>query len=100
MQTLVIYDIENDNIRNKMAEICKDYGLERIQYSAFLGELNHNKREELFLKLRKNLQRKKGNIQLFPICEKDLHLRKIYIIEEEGNKKCLTDKINSPKNKQ
>lgn len=77
MQTLIIYDIESDKIRNKAAEYCKDYGLQRIQFSAFLGDINRNRREELFLKLKKLLGQAKGNIQLIPLCDKDYRLRKI-----------------------
>lgn len=33
----LFYDIENDGIRNKIAETCKDYGLERIQFSGFMA---------------------------------------------------------------
>jgi hypothetical protein len=39
MQSLLIYDIPDDRARQKVADACLDYGLERIQYSAFLGEL-------------------------------------------------------------
>ena len=77
MQTLIIYDIESDRIRNKIAEFCKDYGLQRIQYSAFMGDINRNRREELFLKLTKLLGRERGNIQIMPMCEKDFALRKV-----------------------
>jgi len=81
MQTLIIYDIESDKIRNKAAEYCKDYGLKRIQFSAFLGDMNRNRREELFLKLKKLLGQAKGNIQLIPLCDKDYGLRKITVNE-------------------
>ena len=47
MQTLVIFDIPSNKIRNKIGEACKDYGLSRIQKSSFLGDLNNNRREEL-----------------------------------------------------
>ena len=30
---VLIYDIEEDKIRNRVADICLDYGLERIQFS-------------------------------------------------------------------
>ena len=76
MQCLVIYDIVADSVRSKVADICLDYGLQRIQYSAFMGELNRNRQEELMQKLKRRLGRAEGNIQLFPICEKDLRLRK------------------------
>ncbi len=75
MQTLVIYDIPDDKIRYKIADRCKDAGLARIQYSAFIGDLNHNRREQLYHRLRKTLGKREGNIQLYPICDKDIKLR-------------------------
>ena len=41
---VLIYDIENDRVRTRVSEICLDYGLERIQFSAFFGKLNRNRR--------------------------------------------------------
>ena len=40
MRYLLIYDIAHDGVRTKVADVCLDYGLQRIQYSAFLGELS------------------------------------------------------------
>lgn len=76
MNTLVIYDITEDKIRKKVSEVCKDYGLSRIQWSAFFGKLNSNMREELYLKLIKTLKNNDGNIQLYAICSKDISLKK------------------------
>jgi len=53
LSTLVIYDVEDDWARTRVAEACKDFGLERIQYSCFRGKLSQNKREELYERLRK-----------------------------------------------
>jgi len=72
LRTLVIYDIENDKIRLKISETCLDYGLARIQYSAFLGILNRNMREELFLRLTSILDDNAGKIMLQPICQRDV----------------------------
>jgi CRISPR-associated protein Cas2 len=72
LRTLLIYDIEDDRIRLKVSETCLDYGLTRIQYSAFLGRLNRNKREELFLRLTTVLSTKAGKIFLQPICDRDV----------------------------
>ncbi|MCW2279017.1 CRISPR-associated endonuclease Cas2 [Heliophilum fasciatum] len=74
MKTLVIYDIEVDKVRTKVLNACKDYGLQHIQYSAFFGELNTNRREELRQRLRRILGTTVGKIYLFPICDKDLRL--------------------------
>lgn len=76
MKTFVIYDVEEDKVRNRVFEACKDYGLAHIQYSAFFGELNHNRREELYMRLQRTLGRKRGKIVILPVCDKDLKLLK------------------------
>ncbi|MFQ6102491.1 MAG: CRISPR-associated endonuclease Cas2 [Anaerolineae bacterium] len=83
MQCLVVYDISDDRIRGKVADTCLDYGLDRIQYSAFLGDLEPTHQEELLLKITHQLGKKAGNVQLFPICEKDWRGR-LVVIQEEG----------------
>lgn len=83
IKTLVIYDIANDKVRTKVGEACKDYGLERIQYSAFLGDINHNRRGELRQRLRRTLGEYDGNIQMYPLCEKDIRL-KVEIINDRS----------------
>lgn len=70
--TLFVYDITSDRIRNKIAQICQDYGLTRIQYSAFMGSLNSNKQEELWLKCKRQLGDGAGNLQLFVLTPQDL----------------------------
>jgi len=64
---LVIYDISNDRIRDKVATACQDYGLDRIQYSAFLGQLSRTHQEELMLRVKALLGDEEGCIQLIPI---------------------------------
>ncbi len=68
---LLVYDIVCDRARAKIADACLDYGLDRIQYSAFAGRLSRNHQEELMLRLGKILGKGVGNITLVPICEKD-----------------------------
>jgi CRISPR-associated protein Cas2 len=81
LRTLLIYDIQDDRIRLRISETCLDYGLARIQYSAFLGTLNRNKREELFLRLTSILDDNAGKILLQPICHKDV---KETLLKENG----------------
>ncbi len=66
-QVLVIYDISDDRIRSKVATACEDYGLDRLQYSAFCGRLSRNHQEELMVLLGKLLGKGDGHIQLIPI---------------------------------
>ena len=75
MKCLLVYDIPDDRVRTRVADVCLDYGLQRIQYSAFFGSLNRNLQEELMLKVKRRMGRKAGNVQLFPICHKDLRGR-------------------------
>lgn len=70
MRYLLIYDISHDGTRNKVADVCLDYGLERIQYSAFLGQLTSAHQRELLLKIRRRLGNHGANIQLFPLDER------------------------------
>ena len=70
MRYLLIYDISHDGTRLKVADACLDYGLERIQWSAFLGELTSAHRRELLLKIKQRLGRHGANIQLFPLDER------------------------------
>jgi len=82
MQTLLIYDIPDDRARTKVADVCLDYGLQRIQYSAFMGQLSRTHQEELLLKIKKKLGRKPGNVQLFPLDEHTWAKRKV--IDQRG----------------
>ncbi len=85
---LLVYDIPDDRKRGKIADACLDYGLDRIQFSAFLGWLLPTQQEELFLKVKKLLGKKQGNIQMFPVCADDWQKRKIIDqrAEERGEK--------------
>lgn len=68
---LLIYDIPDDSIRGKVADACLDYGLDRVQYSAFVGQLTANHQQELMLKIKRKLGRKPGKVSLIPVCERD-----------------------------
>ena len=72
VRTFVIYDIVEDKTRTRIADACLDFGLARVQYSAFAGMLNRNRREELFLRMREILGGEAGKILLQPVCEKDV----------------------------
>ncbi len=69
MRCLVIYDIPDDRTRTRVSDACLDYGLERVQWSAFMGELNHTLQRELLLKIRNILGKKAAKVRLLPINE-------------------------------
>ena len=82
---LVVYDIPHDGTRTKVASICEDYGLDRVQYSAFAGELQKVHQEELMAKLRRRLGKLPGKISLFAICERDWRARIEIVREANGS---------------
>ncbi|MDQ0157383.1 CRISPR-associated endonuclease Cas2 [Robertmurraya andreesenii] len=69
MKVLLIYDITEDKLRTKTANMCKDYGLFRVQYSAFFGEISKNLHGELVRRL-KHLLKDSGR-SVF--CKKKVH---------------------------
>jgi len=79
---LLVYDISDDRTRARVADACLDYGLDRIQYSAFVGRLSATHQDELMLKLKKTLGRKAGHIRLYSLCQKDWESCRV--IENEG----------------
>ena len=75
MRCLLVYDISDDRLRARVADACLDYGLSRIQYSAFLGDLSRNHQQELLMKVRRRLGKAEARVALFPVCETDFRCR-------------------------
>jgi CRISPR-associated protein Cas2 len=69
VQCLVLYDISDDRTRARVADACLDYGLRRVQYSAFCGRLSGVHQRELLAVLRGRVGREACNIQLLALDE-------------------------------
>ena len=69
--TVVIYDITSDRIRFRIAGVCKDYGLDHVQYSVFSGPLDATRRKEMFTRLGDTLGHNEGKVMMLQLCEKD-----------------------------
>lgn len=69
MRYVVIYDITDDNLRALVAETLKDYGLQRIQYSGFMGSLRRDELNSLLVDLKNLIKDLVENVQLFPMCD-------------------------------
>lgn len=77
MRCLLIYDIPDDRARQRIADACLDYGLERVQYSAFSGDLSRTHQRALFTEIRQRLGRRAGNVQFFPLDEPSWQGRRV-----------------------
>lgn len=92
MRYVVIYDVSDDNLRALVAETLKDYGLQRIQYSGFMGDLRRDELNSLLVDLRNLIKDLVENVQVFPMCDnclrgkKEVGKPKKYEYKEEKDK--------------
>ncbi|AWS00432.1 CRISPR-associated endonuclease Cas2 [Metallosphaera hakonensis] len=80
MLYLVFYDISSDDLRNKVSNFLKQKGLERVQYSVFLGDLNNSRLRDLEVGLRMIGKRKGGEderflVMIVPVTENQFRQR-------------------------
>jgi CRISPR-associated protein Cas2 len=79
---VVMYDIVDDGLRNRVADACLDYGLERAQFSVFVGELGRVHQRELELRLRELVGRRAAKIRLMALDEQTWARQRV--IEQGG----------------
>lgn len=78
MTLLVIYDLALDKERDRLANLCLDFGLARIQYSAFLGDLPTRLKQRFIDELKERSFGDDANIQVF-LLEQDWQKRRIIL---------------------
>ena len=81
LDTFLIYDVEDDRIRTRVAEDCKDAGLERVQFSVFRGPLDRTHRKELMAKLSKRLGDRRGRFMMLSLCERDAREVREHVVD-------------------
>lgn len=82
MHCLLIYDISDDRVRQRVADACLDYGLRRLQWSAFVGDLSRTHQRELFVVIRERVGKAGASVVLFPLYEQSWEGRRV--LEQEG----------------
>jgi CRISPR-associated protein Cas2 len=85
MRYLLLYDIVHDGVRTKVADACLDYGLERIQYSAFLGELSRTHLRELWVQVEKRIGKSPARVHIYPLDEQSWSGRRLLEQMEKGD---------------
>lgn len=68
---LVTYDVpqEYNPIRTRIAQVLKNWGLDRLQYSVFVGELTRNEAETVALRIKDILGITPADVRMVPICK-------------------------------
>lgn len=93
MITWVMYDIENDKARTKVAKYCKQAGLYRVQYSVFLGTVNANEKDELQLKMEAVINEEKDKVYIFPMSKDEL--QNTVLLGQAFDRKLVTDEVRA-----
>ncbi len=71
MLYLVVYDVVDDGVRDEVREVLKDFGGERVQYSAFLVELSRSEVQEVARRLAVLAAKTEADVRFIPLCPKD-----------------------------
>ncbi|MEM2856225.1 MAG: CRISPR-associated endonuclease Cas2 [Candidatus Nitrosocaldaceae archaeon] len=72
MRYIIIYDISDDDLRSIIAKKLEDYGLRRVQFSSFVGELQRYKLNSLIYELKSIINGRKSerkSIIVYPLCD-------------------------------
>ncbi len=77
MRTLVFYDISDDRRRSKLRDYLRSYGLRRIQYSGFVGDVNPHDRRVLAIEVRRFVREERDSVYIVPLCGRCVRLCKI-----------------------
>ncbi len=89
----VLYDIENDKARNKVAKYCKQAGLYRVQYSVFLGQINAESRDSLSLQIEEQIDEDSDKVYLFTMTKEEL--KQCIMLGQAFDKKLIKDEIKA-----
>lgn len=89
----VLYDIEDDKVRAKIAKLCKQAGLYRVQFSVFLGTVDENGKDTLELQIRDSMDEEKDSVYMFPMSKNEL--RATALLGKAFDKKLISDEVKS-----
>ena len=89
----VLYDIEKDKARTRVAKICKQAGLYRVQYSVFLGSLSANQKDSMGLEIEELINEETDSVYIFPMSKDEL--KDTQLLGKAFDKKFVTDEVQA-----
>ncbi|NBB31224.1 CRISPR-associated endonuclease Cas2 [Cellulophaga sp. BC115SP] len=87
----VLYDIKNDKARTKVAKICKQSGLYRVQFSVFLGTIDRNMKDSLQLQIEELINEDTDSVYIFPMSKNEL--QETVLLGQAFDKKLVSDEV-------
>lgn len=89
----VMYDIEIDKSRSKVAKLCKQAGLYRVQFSVFLGTIDANQKDTLQLQIADLINEETDSVYIFPMSKAELQTT--VLMGKAFDKKLVTDEVKA-----
>ena len=89
----VVYDIKNDRSRGKVAKVCKQAGLYRVQYSVFLGTLDAHEKDVLKLRIEAEIDEEKDSVYIFPMSKAEL--QQTDLLGQAFDKDLVSDEVKA-----
>ncbi|RQD92735.1 CRISPR-associated endonuclease Cas2 [Methanosalsum natronophilum] len=87
----VIYDIVDDKVRNKVARLCLNKGLYRVQKSVFLGDINSNLRDTLALECEAVIDPNVDSVYIFPM--DSASFKQVKLLGQAFDKELVSDEV-------
>lgn len=89
----VMYDIEQDKARTKIAKACLKNGLYRVQYSVFLGTIDIDRKDALQLQIEELMDEEVDSVYIFPMSKDEL--KSTELLGQAFDKDMVTDEVKS-----
>jgi CRISPR-associated protein Cas2 len=89
----VMYDIEIDKSRSKVAKLCKQAVLYRVQFSVFLGTIDANQKDTLQLQIEELIDEETDSVYIFPMSKTELQAT--VLLGKAFDKKLVTDEVKA-----
>ena len=89
----VLYDIQEDKARTKVAKYCKQAGLYRVQYSVFLGTIEATDKDALELQIEALINPDKDKVYIFPMSKQEL--KATVLLGQAFDKKLVSDRVKA-----
>jgi len=89
----IMYDIEKDKSRSKVAKLCKQAGLYRVQFSVFLGTIDANQKDTLQLQIEDLINVETDSVYIFPMSKAELQTT--VLLGKAFDKKLVTDEVKA-----
>jgi CRISPR-associated protein Cas2 len=89
----VLYDIKSDKARTKIAKACEQNGLQRVQYSVFLGTIEPDEKDSLQLQIEELMNEDHDSVYIFPMSKDEL--KSTALLGQAFDKKMITDEVKA-----